>query len=286
MRKVIILLLLVILAIFGYAYKLHTSQINLNVSLSPHCNYSNGSEALRIFLEGARYLYKVEEAPLNIVSPHNYLKKFSGKANETEFGLYTYYSSDSCEKEKNRITNELEQRGFSIYKNNIWVKDKKGYYVNCKFMGDAYILVVARGGREDVTNFAEAVTPLYYGPSPEKVIFYTLLEKNISTMLEEDIQVKEENWTAGVGVKIGGYMAKLEGSVKPNLNVAIYVYPKGCGREVYLEIIKALAKSWKDITPVNATGKMFKKDNTRFYVEYSQVMGFDRVVILLYNSPS
>lgn len=74
MRKVIILLLLVILAIFGYAYKLHTSQINLNVSLSPHCNYSNGSEALRIFLEGARYLYKVEEAPLNIVSPHNYLK--------------------------------------------------------------------------------------------------------------------------------------------------------------------------------------------------------------------
>lgn len=152
MRKVIILLLLVILAIFGYAYKLHTSQINLNVSLSPHCNYSNGSEALRIFLEGARYLYKVEEAPLNIVSPHNYLKKFSGKANETEFGLYTYYSSDSCEKEKNRITNELEQRGFSIYKNNIWVKDKKGYYVNCKFMGDAYILVVARGGREDVTN--------------------------------------------------------------------------------------------------------------------------------------
>ncbi|MDK2870523.1 MAG: hypothetical protein PWP39_1758 [Pyrococcus sp.] len=311
--KRIILAIFILLAVLGYVYISHINPNHgLNLNVHPKCNYQNPSEVLNTVLTGINHLYRLEEAPIELIQPSDYQEKFTGKANDTAFGLYVYQSWDSCRKAYDKIISSLRNFNCTLHeeKKCIWTKNNEAYYINCMAIKGSYVLIVVKGSPEEIIDFVDSITPLYYGPSPQKVVFYTLTKSRAyesPIFGEYAIPFREGNWTEKVEVNIGGYLYKVEGVVDSrywngkfpinvrDVRMAIYVYPEGCGKEVFLRVQNALTDSWEKISvPTNVTekknfigtlivGTMFKKGNIVVYVEYSRMMGFDRVIILYGN---
>ncbi|GEM_PF-4481854 len=315
-----VVLLIFVLIVVGLVYYLPTPRTNENNYPQNFSKSLLSKNVISQTLEPFTLFYgQIENKSWTTFKLPGYLDKFEGRIEGIETVVYAYPNVSSCIPVYERIKDALFNGGFQIY--NIseeskhdckWIiltNSNETYYIECSEFLEHGRLLIIYGNLSEVIKLAQRIPTqscqpprsesVYYGPSVQKVISYTLGV----TRAEEPIPLWQKEWTAKFNLTPSNYILSKEGylnltlnprfPVNTTANMGIFIYENltTCKIEVKELSNRLLRKGYqeKDIpkrVPARITvsrvllSKMLQKDEDAVYIECTYVMGYGRLIIL------
>ena len=214
---------------------------------------------------------------------------YTGRTGDVEFMLLVYPNETAYLTALDELTEKLLAEGWKRTDNGkepylrTFTRDSETITAFVQYRYSHYLAVVVKKPRYSTSDFLWHVVGTG-GASSEELLSFGKLRGD----------VKPRNWTAEVGLRFDGYIRKLEGKVPSGgARAAVLFYPRGLGREVYLQLKRAfLETGWVERDYVELpsydrrrhlmVNDLFEKRGKAAYIEISTYGDMD-VLILLYG---
>ena len=313
------LFIILLIFILGLVYYSPTPGTEDNYSQNSS-KYLSSEDVISRTLEPFMLFYgQFENKTWTTFKLSGYLDKSEGKIEGVEIAVYAYPNVSFCMPVYERITDDLLNRGFQIYntskesKHNCkWIILKnlnETYYLECSEFLEHGRLLIVRGDLSGVIKLVQKIPTqncmppgskaVYYGPSPQKVISYTIGV----TRIGESIPLWQRDWTIKFNLTPSNYILSKEGylnltlnprfPVNTTANMGVFIYDNltECKIEVEKLSNNLLKKGYQERNvpkrlPQGITtgrillSKMLQKGYDAVYIECAKVMGYGRLIIL------
>ncbi|AEC52413.1 hypothetical protein PNA2_1498 [Pyrococcus sp. NA2] len=265
-----------------------------NVTISVERPSLHTEEISSEITENLEKYFTVKESNITINFP-NAQPVLSLLANKTEVYVFLYPNATSALNAERKIKESLKLRniGGFLYRG----ARNETFLLFYQYINYNYVLILAKGPRNELKAVENCI--VIFGPSPEKILYlFTPLGRKFSDIFNPESGGKRtEEWLEAGGIKLSGYLDKLEGNYK-GCKFAIFVYRPKDASKVYEELRKAFKNSgWKensafalpsDITQ-NPFGRMIGAsllvgDDKAVYLELAHFPGGHRISILYCNN--
>ncbi|CAB49840.1 hypothetical protein [Pyrococcus abyssi] len=267
--KSLIILLIIGLVILAVTLTRPREATFPSVTITPGPQKINSEEVsskIKENLEGCFSITELRENP-------NFTKAkpvLSLLANNTKVYIFLYPNSTSALEAEKEVRENLGINFRDIINNDTLVFSQ--------YMDYSYALIVAKGPKEDLETLEMCIVKV--GPSPGKILYlFTPLGRHFYNPLEGRKTLESRDWLESKGVKISGYLDKLEGSYK-GCNFAIFIYKPDYATRVYDELKKAfLSSGWKESRSFTLPSD-FGRNPAGKLIMYSFLTSGDKVVYL------